>query len=383
MYDAKKETLKRELRGHSVCLTTDTWTSCQNINYMVVTAHFIDSGWNMHKRVLNFCVVPNHTGNTIGKILESCLINWNLDRVLTISVDNASVNKVSIEYLQKKMSGWPRKPLFDGKFMHVRCLAHIVNIIVRSSLHIMDRSVASIRNAVRYVRSSGQRLDVIKLCAEKEILDCSKVCVLDVPTRWNSTFIMLDTALELKKAFDRMADVEDAKYRSYFDEEDDLDEELNEAENIKAARHSRKMVGPPVESNWEKAAVFVKFLNVFYDVTVEVSAQLKPTTNKVFHDIVTIREELDHLFHKPIDNQSTESDKILFGMTDKMRNKFKKYFGSIEDINQLFFAALVLDPRYKLKNVKRVCEMYLAMDSVEIKKKSDELKQLVLTLCDI
>ena len=50
----------------------------------------------MHKRVLNFCVIPNHSGNSIGKILETCMMEWNLDKVLTISVDNASANKVAI-----------------------------------------------------------------------------------------------------------------------------------------------------------------------------------------------------------------------------------------------------------------------------------------------
>lgn len=35
-----------------VCFTTNTWTSIQNLNYMCVTTHFIDSGWTLHKRIL-------------------------------------------------------------------------------------------------------------------------------------------------------------------------------------------------------------------------------------------------------------------------------------------------------------------------------------------
>ncbi|KAI5312656.1 hypothetical protein L3X38_041829 [Prunus dulcis] len=38
MYDAMKQKLKEELAPRRVCLTTDTWTSVQNINYMVITA---------------------------------------------------------------------------------------------------------------------------------------------------------------------------------------------------------------------------------------------------------------------------------------------------------------------------------------------------------
>ena len=34
-----------------VCLTTNTWTSVQNLNFMVITSHFIDGDWNLHKRI--------------------------------------------------------------------------------------------------------------------------------------------------------------------------------------------------------------------------------------------------------------------------------------------------------------------------------------------
>ncbi|KAL6228387.1 hypothetical protein ACLB2K_002337 [Fragaria x ananassa] len=67
--------------------------------------------------------------------------------------------------------------------------------------------------------------------------EIKKVWILDVPTRWNSTFLMLDTALQLRKAFDRMAEEEDSKYRSYFDEEDEFtdDEAADEPDIADAA----------------------------------------------------------------------------------------------------------------------------------------------------
>ena len=57
-----------------VSLTIDTWTFIQNINYMIVTTHFIDSEWKLHRRILNFCQIATHKGETIGKLIESCLI---------------------------------------------------------------------------------------------------------------------------------------------------------------------------------------------------------------------------------------------------------------------------------------------------------------------
>ncbi|KAL6574742.1 hypothetical protein OROMI_012027 [Orobanche minor] len=229
MYEEMKIELKSELQSHQVCLTTDTWTSCQNINYMVITAHFIDYGWKMHKRILKFCVVPNHSGSTIGKILKDALIEWGIEKVLTISVDNAASNKIGIDYLRKRMMGWERKPICAGMFSHVRCYAHTVNLVVKAGLKEMEKSIAAIRNAIRFVRSSAARTEAFKKCVEKDKIECKKICILDVPTRWNSTYMMLEIALELRKAFQRM----------------DID--------------------------WDKADCFVNFLRVFYQVTVNVT----------------------------------------------------------------------------------------------------------------
>ena len=53
IYVEEKEKLKIALRDQRLCLTTDTWTSIQNINYMSLTAHWIDNEWKLHKRILN------------------------------------------------------------------------------------------------------------------------------------------------------------------------------------------------------------------------------------------------------------------------------------------------------------------------------------------
>ncbi|GAV63241.1 Dimer_Tnp_hAT domain-containing protein [Cephalotus follicularis] len=42
----------------------DTWTSIQRINYMSLTAHFIDKDLKMNKKILNFCPIFSHRGVT-------------------------------------------------------------------------------------------------------------------------------------------------------------------------------------------------------------------------------------------------------------------------------------------------------------------------------
>lgn len=59
--------------GLWICFTTNMWTCIENMNYMSVTAHFIDSSWKSHKKVLSFRKTMDHKGVTIGKELEDCM----------------------------------------------------------------------------------------------------------------------------------------------------------------------------------------------------------------------------------------------------------------------------------------------------------------------
>ena len=73
VYIKEKESLRKVLMaGQRVFLTTDTWTSIQNLNYLYLTTHYIDVDWIYHKKILNFCLVPSHKGETTGRVVESC-----------------------------------------------------------------------------------------------------------------------------------------------------------------------------------------------------------------------------------------------------------------------------------------------------------------------
>ena len=109
-------------------MTTDTWTSIQNLNYMVVTAHFIDGDWTYQKKILNFYLITNHKVDTIGRMVESCLLKWGIDQLFTITADNASSNDVTIDYAKKKIKERDRS-ILGGEFMHMHCCTHILNLI--------------------------------------------------------------------------------------------------------------------------------------------------------------------------------------------------------------------------------------------------------------
>lgn len=312
--------------GQKVCLTTDCWTSCTQISYMCLTAHYIDSEWNLQKKIINFCQVRNHKGETIGKVIEACLLGWKLEKIFSVTLDNATANDVAVNFVKRRVNGW-KGSVLDGEYLHVRCGAHIVNLIVTKGLEKMHDSIAAIRNSVRYIRSSPARLQKFKACVERERINYKGGLVLDVSTRWNSIYMMLDVALKFEKAFTRFEE-EDDKFLGYFMEKE----------------NGKRIIGPPTSVDWECAAVFVKFLSIFYEVTLKFSGTLHVTSNNFFHEICEIHTQLSDLVDK--------GDPLLSGIAMGMKEKYDKYWGNADNINPLLFLAVVLDPRYKMRYLK-------------------------------
>ena len=105
MHVEERNSLKKFFKKQSqrVCLTTDTWTSVQRINYMCITAHYNDVQWKLNKKIISFVPIQSHKGDAIAKALEVCLVEWGIKNICTITVDNASSNDVAIGFLKNKL----------------------------------------------------------------------------------------------------------------------------------------------------------------------------------------------------------------------------------------------------------------------------------------
>ncbi|KAL4284773.1 hypothetical protein GQ457_16G007020 [Hibiscus cannabinus] len=320
-----------------VCLTTDTWTSGQNLSYMCLTAHFIDDDWNLHKRIINFCPIVGHSGQLIGRAVEKCLNEWGLKNIMTVTVDNASSNDLAIDYLRRRLNIW-ESSLLEGQYLHMRCASHILNLIVREGLKELDLSIMKVRALVRYVRSSPARLQKFKTCIEEEKEDSKRLVTLDVETRWNSTYLMLESAIKFKKAF-----------ASLYMKDSSCFKEL------------RKLGGGLKEEDWKRVGSFLPFLSVFYDATLRLSGSLYVTCNSYAHEIYGTR--------LMISNNLGDEDEGVRKMAAQMMLKYDKYYGNVDNINVLVFVAVILDPRHKLNYVD-----WIVRDSY------DEVKATLLCL---
>ncbi|KAF7835255.1 zinc finger BED domain-containing protein RICESLEEPER 2-like [Senna tora] len=206
-------------------------------------------------------------GKTIGKTIEKCLLGWGIENVFFITVDNASSNDMAVAYLKKSLRNW-NGLVCDGDFLHVRCCAHILNLVVNDWLRDLHYFIGTIRNSVRYVRSSPAKLARFKGFVEKEKIETKSLVSLDIATRWNSMYLMLEHAMKFEKVFERMED-DDDEFTSHFREEPNR-------------------AGLPCHSDWRNASVFVQFLRVFYSITVRFSGSLYVTSNACFRDIAHV-----------------------------------------------------------------------------------------------
>lgn len=68
---------------------------------MCLTMHSIDIDWKIHKRTLSLRLVENHKGETLEKTIRKCLLDWGIDKLLTIKVDNIASYSRLIAFIKK------------------------------------------------------------------------------------------------------------------------------------------------------------------------------------------------------------------------------------------------------------------------------------------
>jgi hypothetical protein len=129
---------------------------------------------------------------------------------MTVTVDNASANDSGITYLRRQLNSL-KISIAEGKHIHMRCVAHILDLIVQDGLKEVDQSIKRVRAAIRYVRGSSSRLAKFKKIAQWEKVNSKAFLNLDARTRWNSTYDMLKAVCTYKKVFARYLD-EDPYY---------------------------------------------------------------------------------------------------------------------------------------------------------------------------
>ena len=209
----------------------------------------------------------------------------------------------------------------EGAFLHMRCCAHILNLIVKDGLGVVKDGVEKIRDSVAYWIATPKRLEKFQDTAKQLRIPCTKKLSLDCPTRWNSTYKMLDVAISYKDVFSRLKQRE-TQYSCF-----------------------------PSDSQWEFAKEVCKRLAIFNDITEMISGTKYPTANIYFPQICEIKMALSEWVNSP--------NEVIQNMAEKMLQKFDSYWSVIHVIMGV---ATVLDPRYKMELLEFYFESIYPID---------------------
>ncbi|KAK4403849.1 Zinc finger BED domain-containing protein RICESLEEPER 2 [Sesamum angolense] len=194
-------------------------------------------------------------------------------RIFTITVDNASSNDTIVAYLRRKFVN-QGTAILGGKFLHMRCVAHIINLIVKDGLKELNESIERVRTVVRYEMS-------------------------------------------------------DADFRGDF---------------MPDGPYGK--IGLPTKYDWDMMERFVKVLQYFYKLIVQISGSFYVTSNMFLDEI----SEVDYKMNEWL----RSDDDILVDMARQIKVKFDKYWGDVEKMNMMLYVAVMLDPCLKFSYVEYV-----------------------------
>ncbi|XP_047267582.1 zinc finger BED domain-containing protein RICESLEEPER 2-like [Capsicum annuum] len=225
--------------------------------------------------------------------ISKCLRDWGIDKIFTITVDNASSNDVTVKELAKIFTKRGTN-FMNGQHLHVRCMAHIINLIVQDGLKMTGVSIEKVRKAVKYIRQSPARCKRFQEYCEDVDINSKKSLCLDVSTRWNSTYLMLNRAVECENGL-----------MSYVYRDIGLSHYLRFIED-------------------EEGTIVCAFSS----------------------------DDWDHLILS-----GDYGDDLLGKIASNMKKKFDKYWGSPKKMNKMIFISCVLNPRHKFVSVGFALQM--------------------------
>ncbi|CAI9293329.1 unnamed protein product [Lactuca saligna] len=315
LFKREKVRLKNLLELHQgrVSLTSDLWTSINTDGFLCVTCHFIDKEWKLQKRILIFqYMLPPHNGVCLTEKISSLISEWGIEKKLfTITLDNASSNDTFVNLLKGHLcnEGALRS---NGDYFHIRCCAHVLNLVVQDGLKAIDEGIVKLRESVKYIKGSQVRKGRFIDCVKYVNLNPKKGLQQDVPTRWNATYLMIESAIFYCRAFFHL-ELSDSSY-----------------------------LDCPSNDEWNKLEKIFRFLE-YVEFTYK---KLYGNSFAVHSD--RIREKLHDLFSEYISDYSTEppvncrssatstcdtskvvhkkkSDTLLSKSTQDMLKEFKDY----------------------------------------------------------
>ena len=311
--EGKEKLCKQFDKVLSFSLILNFWTDCgKKSKYCSFTLQFIEDGPKLTKKNIAIKNVEyNYTGETLFEVVKVVLLEWNIDKKLaSITIESSPENGRMVKFLERWLGDQGNCHPFRGQIFHIPCITHLINLLVKDGLDEIDYILHKIRQAIKYMSETTDGKQKFEEVVKKLNLGGKDITSEGVPVRWDSTFFMLQIALELRRQGEAFVDLQssDCVFRLF---------PLNLS----------------VEE-WDKAKVVHKFLTVCYDAICSFFGSKCLNSNVYFRKICDIYGSL---------NRWQGSD-IIYPMIEKLESYLK--------ICEVDIPLAVFDPRTKLDFVE-------------------------------
>jgi hypothetical protein len=220
LYDQKKHEMKERLNSFKskYSITCDVWTSKNQLSFFGFTIHYINYDWQMKEQLLAFKFLEGeHDGESLSVAFINVLEDFEIaDRLLAVTADNASNNSTMMVHMEAYYHERYPEAGFSVAWNQVECMAHVLNLgaqqILKEFKQPVDKdtyeagsdssddmvtAISRLSFLCRKIRLAPKLRRLLeKVCKEKDVKYL--VPIIDVVTRWNSTYDMLVRAVEIK-----------------------------------------------------------------------------------------------------------------------------------------------------------------------------------------
>ncbi len=281
-----------------VAITTDMWSSVNMDSFNAVTIHYWSTDVNaLITRILDCSHFEGrHTAGGLAKELTRVTENFKIETKISGALSDNAHN------IGKAMK--------DLKLSHLPCYAHTLNLVVIDAIKAVPEVWelrCKVSKVVTHVKTSTIGKQKFKNCLNTVgIKDLN--LLQDVPTRWNSLFLMFSRFLTLKDAL-----------VLFFSDETELAISL---------------------SDWQLLQNFSSILSPLYEATKEISEEKHTTVSKVIPMTKILTQFYSGSGSEELQDDSAKKFK------KELLTSIQKRFGWIEN-NKIYSVSTLLDPRFK------------------------------------
>ncbi|XP_039038664.1 zinc finger BED domain-containing protein DAYSLEEPER-like [Hibiscus syriacus] len=188
-------------------VSASMWTASDGAAaYLSLAAHYIDEDWQLKKKILNFVTIgPSFTEDKHSEVIVNCLMDWNIDRKLFSMIFDSFTSDNIVDRISYRLSQ-SRFLYCNGQLFYVRCAIVLLNCMAHDALEALGEVTQKIRASIHYVKGSAATHATFNELADEVQVETKKCLCIDNPMKWNSTYFMLEVALEYRQVFSCLRD---------------------------------------------------------------------------------------------------------------------------------------------------------------------------------